>query len=85
MIGTRIKKIRILRRLKQNELAGKLGITQQAYSKIERSDNMTLCSLRKICTLLNVKPIFIIDTIPVTKTNLDKFGNKSIHAINPTR
>lgn len=38
-IGDKIKKIRDLKGLKQEEVADKLNITQQAYGKIERNES----------------------------------------------
>ena len=81
MTGERIKQVRVFRRYKQQEVASILGITQQAYSSIEGSDNMTLDTLNKVCAVLHVLPIFILDTLPITPDSITFYGNESLHSI----
>jgi transcriptional regulator with XRE-family HTH domain len=54
-IGRKISKIRELRGMKQEALAAELGISQQAISKIEQSENVEDEVLVKIATALGVQ------------------------------
>lgn len=53
-IGRKISRIRELRGMKQEALASELGISQQAVSKIELSDNVEDEILEKIASALGV-------------------------------
>ena len=53
-IGRKISRIRELRGMKQEALAAELGISQQAVSKIELSDNVEDEVLEKIASALGV-------------------------------
>lgn len=53
-IGRKISRIRELRGMKQEALAAELGITQQAVSKIEQSDEIENEALEKIAKALGV-------------------------------
>src|ERR1700748_2454052 len=55
-IGRKISRIRELRGMKQEALAAELGISQQAVSKIELSDNVEDEVLEKIAFALGVTP-----------------------------
>lgn len=55
-IGRKISKIRELRGMKQEALAALLGISQQAISKIEQSDEVEDLALEKIAKALGVTP-----------------------------
>jgi transcriptional regulator with XRE-family HTH domain len=54
-IGRKISRIRELRGMKQEALAAELGISQQAISKIEQSENVEDEILVKIATALGVQ------------------------------
>lgn len=54
-IGRKISRIRELRGMKQEALAANLGISQQAISKIEQSENVEDEILEKIATVLGVQ------------------------------
>lgn len=53
-IGRKISRIRELRGMKQEALAMELGISQQAVSKIEQSENVEDEALEKIAKVLGV-------------------------------
>lgn len=55
-IGRKISKIRELRGMKQESLAALLGISQQAISKIEQSEEVEDLALQKIADALGVTP-----------------------------
>jgi transcriptional regulator with XRE-family HTH domain len=53
-IGTRIRKIREERGIKQEYIADEMGITQSSYSRLEKDDNrLTAAKLMKISKILN--------------------------------
>jgi transcriptional regulator with XRE-family HTH domain len=53
-IGRKIERIRVLRGMKQESLAAELGISQQAISKLEASDEVDEERLEKVAQALNV-------------------------------
>ena len=53
-IGRKISRIRELRGMKQEALAAELGISQQAVSKIEQSEEIEEAALDKIANALGV-------------------------------
>lgn len=53
-IGRKISRIRELRGMKQEALAAELGISQQAVSKIEQSEEVEESALDKIANALGV-------------------------------
>ena len=54
-VGTRIKKIRDERGIKQETIANEMGITQSTYGRLEKDDNrLTATKLIKIAEILNV-------------------------------
>jgi len=55
-IGKKISRIRELRGMKQEALATALGISQQAVSSIENSENIEDIKLQEIATALGVTP-----------------------------
>ncbi len=55
-IGFNIKRIREIKGLKQEFIADKLGISQQAYSKIEQSDILEEQKIIQIANILEVTP-----------------------------
>ena len=55
-IGRKISRIRELRGMKQDTLAAELGISQQAISKIEQSENVDEEILERVAKVLGVLP-----------------------------
>jgi transcriptional regulator with XRE-family HTH domain len=55
-IGRKIERIRELRGMKQETLAAALGISQQAVSKMEASENVDEDRLQKVADVLGVTP-----------------------------
>ena len=54
-IGTKIRKIREERGIKQEFIADEMGITQSSYGRLEKDDNrLTAIKLIKISEILNV-------------------------------
>ena len=54
-LGRKISRIRELRGMKQEALAAELGISQQAISKIEQSEEIEDSTLEKIAHVLGLK------------------------------
>lgn len=60
-VGIRIKIIRLTNGLSQECIAFKLGITQQAYSKIEKGQtDIRVSQLRQIAAVLDVSVIKLV-------------------------
>ncbi|HEY2583866.1 MAG TPA: helix-turn-helix transcriptional regulator [Mucilaginibacter sp.] len=55
-IGRKISRIRELKGIKQDALATELGISQQAVSKIEQSEDVDDVTLEKVAKILGVVP-----------------------------
>lgn len=55
-IGRKISRIRELRGMKQDALAAELGISQQAISKIEQSENVDEEILERVAKVLALSP-----------------------------
>ena len=54
-IGTRIRKIREEKGIKQENIADEMGITQSSYGRLEKDDNrLTATKLIRISEILNV-------------------------------
>ena len=53
-IGRKISRIRELRGMKQDALAAELGISQQAISKLEQSENIEDETLEKVAKALGI-------------------------------
>lgn len=53
-IGRKIERLRELRGIKQDALAGSLGISQQAVSKMEQSEEVDDARLAKVAEILGV-------------------------------
>ena len=72
-IGTKIRKIREERGIKQESIADEMGITQSSYGRLEKDDNrLTVTKLIKISEILNVS----ISTL---------FGEKAANIIHENR
>lgn len=67
-LGDKIRKIRDLRGLKQEEIAAKLHITAQAYSKIER--NETKIDLERLKQ--------IADALDISVADIEAFSDKNL-------
>ena len=61
-LGSRIKIVRLKRKITQEKLAEKIGISPQSLSQLERGDNFLSADvLEKLCLELNVRPSVIFD------------------------
>lgn len=61
MPGTHIKKIREQKKITQDEVARFMGISQNAYSKIENNiTQLTINHVKQISTALNVSPLELL-------------------------
>ena len=86
-LGRKVSRIRELRGMKQEVLANELGISQQAVSKIEQSEEIEDSTLEKIANILGVSAEgiksfneeTILNIISNTFTSND---NSTINAIN---
>lgn len=59
--GNKIKQIRELKNFTQEYVAGELGITTRAYSKIESGETqLTINRLNEISGILNIEPLEIL-------------------------
>ena len=72
-VGSRIKKLREERGLKQEYLANELDITQSSYGRLEKDDNrLTVTKLMKIAEVLKVSVSVL-------------FGEKASNVINENK
>jgi transcriptional regulator with XRE-family HTH domain len=55
-IGQKIARLREIRGIKQADLARRLGVTQQALSKMENAESMDEKRLEKVAAALEVSP-----------------------------
>ncbi|WP_316832275.1 helix-turn-helix transcriptional regulator, partial [Pedobacter aquatilis] len=86
-LGRKISRIRELRGMKQDALAAELGISQQAISKLEQSEEIEDSTLEKIAKVLgvtteaikNYSDETVLNIISNTFTSND---NSTINAIN---
>jgi len=61
MPGNMIKKIREMRKMTQEEVAKQMGISQNAYSKIENNiTQLNVNHIRQISMALNVSPLDLL-------------------------
>lgn len=82
-IGKKISRIRDLRGVKQEELANGLGISQQAVSKIEQSEDVDRDTLEKIAVILGVLPDAIRNFSDEAALNyFNSFNDNSTGAFN---
>ena len=65
--GEVLKKIRLLKGLNQNGIAKKLGITQQAYSKLENSSRLNENKFMQVTKAIDCsdKELEIVRSYPV--------------------
>lgn len=52
--GETLRQLRTLKGVKQIHIAKELGISQQAYSKIEKRDSIDEVKMRKLLTILGI-------------------------------
>jgi transcriptional regulator with XRE-family HTH domain len=72
-VGSNIKKIRIARRLSQNELAGLCHMQKASLSRIEHGkNNSTLLSLKNIANALKVEIIELFLASQDVANNVNK-------------
>lgn len=65
-IGERVRKLREVRDISQNELGDAIGVRQTTISEIERGGNQpSVLVLRKLAEYFGVKPGFFLDDEPV--------------------
>jgi transcriptional regulator with XRE-family HTH domain len=73
MIGTKIKFLREDRKITQDFIANKLGISQTAYSKIENNQTqLTIERLKEISQILEVSEMDLINGSPINQFNVEK-------------
>jgi transcriptional regulator with XRE-family HTH domain len=73
MIGTKIKFIREDRKITQESIASRLGISQTAYSKIESNQTqLTIERLKEIAEILQVPETELISGAPINQFNIEK-------------
>ncbi|MCI8956631.1 MAG: helix-turn-helix transcriptional regulator [Eubacterium sp.] len=71
-IGKRVRSVRMMNNLTQDNLGDMLGITGQAIQKIEAGENMiTVNSLIILCEKLNVTPDYILFDKPNTERDVE--------------
>ena len=58
-IGRNILHVRTIKQIKQNDMAHRLNITQQAYSRIERCQAIGAVTLSKVAKALGVEVSFL--------------------------
>lgn len=58
----RLKETRIKKDLTQTQVANALGITQQAYQKLEagKTTDMRISTVKKICNLFNISADWLL-------------------------
>ena len=61
-LGTRIKKLRIIEDLSQEELGRRVGVQRAAIQKYEKGTvtNIPINTIEKIANVLNVSPAYIV-------------------------
>ncbi|MCI9566271.1 MAG: helix-turn-helix transcriptional regulator [Eubacterium sp.] len=71
-IGKRIRSVRMMNNLTQDNLGDMLGITGQAIQKMEAGENMiTVNSLMILCEKLDVTPDYILFDKPKTERDVE--------------
>ena len=76
-IGRKIQRMRELRGMKQETMAGKLGLTQQAVSYIEQSDTIEDEKLERIAEALEVTAKDILNLSDETVFTNNVYGEKN--------
>ncbi|MDR0233028.1 MAG: helix-turn-helix domain-containing protein [Dysgonamonadaceae bacterium] len=79
-IGTRIRKIREERGIKQEYIAGEMGITQSNYGRLEKDDNrLTANKLIRISEILNVSVSVLFGEKATNVIHENKGDNAQAH------
>ena len=69
IIGERIKYLRLLSEMSQEELGNRVGVQRAAINKYEKGSvtNVPIATIEKIATIFNVSPTYIVgwDTVEV--------------------
>lgn len=90
-LGRKISRIRELRGMKQDALAAELGISQQAVSKLEQSEEIEDSTLEKVAKVLgvsaegikNFSEETVFNIISNTFTDSSSNNNNYLCTINP--
>ncbi len=81
-VAMRLKLLRTEEGLTQNEVAEKLGVTQQTYSKYEKgTSNVDSVVLTKICNLYGVTSDYVLGISPTSGENLETLIKRVITTI----
>ena len=86
-IGKRVRSVRMMNNLTQENLGDMLGITAQAIQKIEAGENMlTVNSLIILCEKLDVTPDYILFDRASTERDIELSfetmeGNQKLHLL----
>lgn len=86
-IGKRIRSIRMMNNLTQDNLGDMLGVSAQAVYKIEAGENMiTVTSLITLCEELDVTPDYILFGKKFTERDIELSfeameGNEKLHLL----
>lgn len=86
-IGKRVRSVRMMNNLTQENLGDMLGITAQAIQKIEAGENMlTVNSLIILCEKLDVTPDYILFDRANTERDIELSfetmeGNQKLHLL----
>jgi len=84
-IGRNISRLRSFRGMKQGDVAKSLKMTQQNYSLIENSEDVSDAVLKKIAAILDYDVEFIkqVPDVPYVYSNNQQGGNVVNYEINP--
>ena len=79
VIGSRIKKARLAKRLTQEELAEKIDVSVAFLSRVERgSSHINLKRLNQLCLLLDVSEGYILNG---SSSNSSQYLNKEFNEL----
>ncbi len=76
-VGKKLKMLRAEYDFTQEDIAKKLGITQQTYSKYEQNGNLSAKDIKKICEIYGISSDYLLGIEPkksskkITKTSYD--------------
>ena len=81
-VAMRLKLLRTEEGMTQNEIAEKLGVTQQTYSKYEKgTSNIDSVILTKICNLYGVTADYVLGIAPTKGADLETLIKRVITTI----
>lgn len=82
-VAMRLKLLRTEEGLTQNEVAERLGISQQTYSKYEKgTSNMDSDTLKKVCNLYGVTADYVLGISSQANNNLEELVKRVITTLN---